>query len=86
MYRPGSSGIFNLGTGQCRTFNAVAEAVISWHGRGKITYIPFPEDLMDSYQSFTEADISGLRVEGYEADFLSIEDGVRRYLDRIGNP
>jgi ADP-L-glycero-D-manno-heptose 6-epimerase len=86
MDRPGSSGIFNLGTGQCRTFNAVAEAVISWHGRGKITYIPFPEDLMDSYQSFTEADISGLRAEGYEADFLSIEDGVRRYLDRIGNP
>lgn len=81
---PECSGIFNLGTGQSRTFNDVANAVIAWHGRGSIKYIPFPDSLIDSYQSFTEADMSGLRAAGFDADFLGIEEGVSRYLDVIG--
>jgi len=79
------SGIYNLGTGQSRAFNDVANAVISWHGRGRINYIPFPEGLKKSYQSFTEADIATLRQAGYESEFLNIEDGVQRYLDVIGS-
>ena len=75
---PECSGIFNLGTGRSRTFNDVAGAVVAWHGRGSIKYIPFPDSLIGSYQSFTQADMSGLRAAGYEADFLSIEEGVRR--------
>jgi ADP-L-glycero-D-manno-heptose 6-epimerase len=77
------SGIYNLGTGQSRTFNDVATAVIAWHGRGKIRYIPFPDHLRDSYQSFTEADMAGLRAIGYTNDFLGIEEGVQRYLQAI---
>jgi ADP-L-glycero-D-manno-heptose 6-epimerase len=77
------SGIFNLGTGVSRSFNDVANAVISWHGRGSVKYIPFPENLTDSYQSFTEADISSLREAGYSDEFLSIEDGVNRYLEKL---
>ena len=76
-------GLFNLGTGRCRTFNDVARAVIAWHGRGAIRYIPFPEDLEGSYQSYTEADMSGLRDAGYAEPFLDIEEGVKRYLDVI---
>ena len=38
----GTRGIFNLGTGQARSFNDVAKAVIAWHGRGSIRYVPFP--------------------------------------------
>lgn len=80
---PECSGIFNLGTGVSRSFNDVANAVIRWHGHGSIKYIPFPESLTDSYQSFTEADISGLRDSGYSDEFLSIEDGVHRYLEKL---
>lgn len=76
-------GIHNLGTGRASTFNAVAGAVIDWYGRGRIEYIPFPEGLRHSYQSFTEADMSGLREAGYAAQFLGIEDGVKRYLDAL---
>jgi len=76
-------GLFNLGTGRCRTFNDVARAVIDWHGHGRIEYIPFPESLEGSYQSFTEANMSGLRDAGYSAGFLDIEAGVKRYLDAI---
>jgi len=83
LERGGPSGIFNLGTGTGRSFNDVANAVIAWHGRGRIRYTPFPEELSGSYQSFTEADISGLRGAGYRGEFTDIEAGVARYLDVV---
>ena len=78
---PDRKGIFNVGTGRSQTFNEVARAVIAWHGRGEIEYIPFPEDLKEHYQSFTEADLSRLRQAGYQAPFRPVEEGVREYLD-----
>ncbi len=78
---PEVSGIFNVGTGRSQTFNEVARAVIAWHGRGEIEYIPFPEHLRGRYQSFTEADIGALRAAGYDQPFLTVEQGVSRYLD-----
>lgn len=78
---PQKSGIFNVGTGRSQTFNDVANAVVKWHGSGKIEYMPFPEHLKGAYQSFTEADISSLRKAGYQEAFLTVEDGVKRYLD-----
>jgi ADP-L-glycero-D-manno-heptose 6-epimerase len=83
MDNPGASGIFNAGTGRSQTFKEVAQAVIDWHGRGRIKYIPFPDHLKGSYQSFTEADISGLREAGYDADFLTVQQGIARYLDAL---
>lgn len=77
---PQRSGIFNLGTGVARTFNDVANAVIAWHGRGHIEYIPFPEHLKGVYQSFTQADIRNLRAAGYDKPFHTIEEGVTKYM------
>ncbi|MEW6464355.1 MAG: ADP-glyceromanno-heptose 6-epimerase [Burkholderiaceae bacterium] len=77
---PRISGIFNLGTGRAQSFNAVAQAVIDFHGRGRIDYIPFPDHLRGAYQSFTEADMSALRSVGYEGRFMPVEEGVPRYL------
>ncbi len=78
-----SSGIYNLGTGQARSFNDVARAVLKWHGRGRIQYIAFPDHLKGSYQSYTQADLTGLRAAGYDGAFIPIEEGVPRYLDAI---
>jgi ADP-L-glycero-D-manno-heptose 6-epimerase len=87
---PKQSGIFNLGTGKCQSFNAVADAVIKWHAEkgkseksahAKKEYIPFPEHLKGAYQSFTEADISLLRSAGYSDEFYNVEQGVFEYLD-----
>lgn len=69
--------IVNAGTGHARTFKAVANALMAVHGQGTIEYIPFPGDLKNRYQHFTEADISGLRAVGYAAPFTELEDGVR---------
>ena len=77
---PDQSGIFNLGTGHSQTFNDVAEAVIAYHEKGHIEYIPFPDHLKGCYQSFTEADINALRAVGYNAPFKTVEEGVTEYM------
>jgi ADP-L-glycero-D-manno-heptose 6-epimerase len=83
MLENSASGIVNVGTGASRPFNDVAKAIVSWHGEGEVEYIEFPEHLKGSYQSYTEADINSLRQMGYKNDFLSVEDGVKQYLDVI---
>jgi ADP-L-glycero-D-manno-heptose 6-epimerase len=70
--------VVNSGTGEARTFKAVAEALMQVHGPGKIEYIPFPGDLKNRYQHFTEADIAALRKAGYSAPFTALEEGVRQ--------
>jgi ADP-L-glycero-D-manno-heptose 6-epimerase len=77
---PDKRGIFNVGTGRAETFNAMAEAVLDWHKRGTIRYIPFPDHLKGAYQSYTQADISDLRAAGYEREFLTVQQGVARYM------
>lgn len=79
------SGIYNVGTGKSSSFNDVANNVIEWHGRGEIEYIDFPEHLKNSYQSFTEANISALRKAGWDNQFTSLENGIRSYLDRLND-
>jgi ADP-L-glycero-D-manno-heptose 6-epimerase len=70
--------VVNAGTGEARTFKAVAEALMQVHGQGKIEYIPFPGDLKDRYQHYTQADITGLRAAGYKTPFTALEDGVKQ--------
>ncbi len=78
---PACSGIYNLGTGRSQSFNDVANAVISYHKKGRLEYIPFPDHLKGSYQSFTEADMGALRAAGYSAEFKTVEAGVHAYLE-----
>ena len=73
-----TQAIVNAGTGQARTFKAVAEALMQVHGAGKIEYVPFPGDLKNRYQHYTQADITGLRAAGYTAGFTTLEDGVKQ--------
>jgi ADP-L-glycero-D-manno-heptose 6-epimerase len=92
---PHISGIFNLGTGQAQSFNDVAVATVNTlrQAEGKdaltleqllesgiISYIPFPDALRGKYQSYTQADIGALRGTGYGEPFLSVEQGVARYV------
>ncbi len=83
---PGVSGIYNAGTGKAQSFNDVANAVIKWHGTGKIRYIPFPGHLEGAYQSFTQADLTQLRASGCDVEFRPVEDGVPAYLDELCGP
>ena len=95
---PAVNGIFNVGTGRCQSFNDVAVSAINrcraeageealdlpaLQQQDIIRYIDFPETLKGKYQSFTEADISALRSAGYEHEFLTVEQGVSRYVGRL---
>lgn len=75
---PPRRGIFNLGSGRSASFNEVAGCVIEALGRGAIEYVPFDPALAGRYQSFTEADLSGLRGAGYDAPFTPLAEGVAR--------
>ena len=77
---PAINGIFNVGTGKAQAFKDVAEAVIEFHEQGQIEYIPFPEHLKGSYQSYTQADMTKLRAAGYDAPFKTVQEGVALYL------
>jgi ADP-L-glycero-D-manno-heptose 6-epimerase len=83
---PPVQGIFNLGTGQARSFNDIASTLIRLIGHGKIKYIPFPDDLRGKYQSFTEASVTALREAGYTEDFLSLEEGIQRAFEEWSRP
>jgi ADP-L-glycero-D-manno-heptose 6-epimerase len=87
---PDKFGIFNLGTGQARTFNDVAYTVLKWHKEyrdidANIEYTEFPEKLLEAYQSYTRADISLLRDIGYHQEFQSIEEGIEKYLNILNH-
>ena len=81
MEHPEVMGIFNIGTGKSQTFNEVAESVIKYHGKGEIEYIPFPNHLKGSYQSFTEADLTKLRAMGYDGSFNTVQEGIDEYME-----
>ena len=82
MYQnPAVSGLFNLGTGQARAFNDLANAMFNATGKPpKITYIDMPQTLQDRYQNFTQADMGKLRAAGYTKPFTNLEDGVADYV------
>ena len=77
---PVTRGIFNAGTGQARSFNAIAQTLIRHLGAGRIEYIPFPDELRGKYQSFTQAEVAGLRAAGYGKAFTALEDGIAKTL------
>lgn len=79
------SGIYNVATGKSRPFNDIASIVINYFGTGTISYIDFPEGLVDQYQSFTEADMTNLRSCGYANPSTELEDGVTSYLEYLEN-
>ncbi len=95
---PEQAGIFNVGTGAAQSFNEVAVATVNacrkhndeaalslaeMQRQGVIEYIPFPPELKGKYQSYTRADVSALRSAGYDAPFLTVEQGVMRYIENL---
>ncbi len=92
---PEKYGVFNCGTGASQTFNDVAVATVNalrtadgqtalplaeLKAAGIIEYVPFPAGLKEKYQSFTQADLAGLRGAGYSASFSDVQAGVGRYV------
>ena len=78
---PNVSGIFNVGTGQARSFRDLIGAMFAALGRPPaIEYIDMPAEIRDTYQYFTQAETGNLRQAGYNAAFTPLEAAVKRYV------
>lgn len=76
------SGLYNCGTGTARPFLDLARALFHACGKApRIEWVDTPEKYRPGYQYFTEARIEKLRGAGYTRPFVSLEDGVSRYVD-----
>ncbi|MEE1339585.1 MAG: ADP-glyceromanno-heptose 6-epimerase [Succinivibrionaceae bacterium] len=76
----GPSGVYNCGTGRAEPFSNIAKAVIDFHKRGEIEFIPFPDHLKGRYQSYTCADLTKLRSVGCDVEFKTVAEGVKEYM------
>lgn len=75
------SAIFNVGTGEARTFADLGRSVFTALGKKEsFEWIEMPDNIRPQYQYFTQADLEKLRSQaGYTHTFSSLEEGVRDY-------
>lgn len=84
METPSASGIFNVGTGQARSFRDMIAALFRALGlESKIEYVDMPAAIRGQYQYFTEAEVGNLRRAGYNTGFTALEEGVKRYVTQF---
>lgn len=75
------NGLFNLGTGQARSFYDLCKGTFDAMGlQENIEFIEMPEKLRPKYQYFTQATMKKLKNAGYNEPFFSLEDGIRDYV------
>lgn len=78
-----AAGVYNIGTGQARTWNDAARALFAALGKpAAIEYIELPDELKDQYQNYTQADLSRLRAAGFRQEFTTLEAAVTEYVQQ----
>ena len=81
--QPDANGVYNLGTGQARTFLDLTTATFRAMDRvPNLSFIDTPADLRENYQYYTQADMAKLRQAGYAEPFTTLEKGVEEYVRR----
>jgi ADP-L-glycero-D-manno-heptose 6-epimerase len=77
----GANGLFNLGSGEARTWIDLANAVFAALSRPtQIEFIDMPEVIRDKYQYFTQANIEKLKATGYHGPKFTLEQAVADYV------
>jgi ADP-L-glycero-D-manno-heptose 6-epimerase len=78
---PGTSGLFNIGSGTARSFLDLTRAIYAALDRAPdIRFVPMPDDLKGNYQYFTEARMERLRAAGFRKNPTTLEAGVASYV------
>ena len=81
MDNPDIGGLFNIGTGEARSWNDLANAIFRAVNKpAAIEYIEMPLILRDKYQYFTQADQSRLKSVGCNHICMSLEDAIEDYV------
>jgi ADP-L-glycero-D-manno-heptose 6-epimerase len=78
---PSLGGLYNVGTGQARTWNDLVTAVFVAMGKQpRIEYIDMPDSIRGQYQYFTQADMAKLQRAGYDKGATSLEEAIEEYV------
>lgn len=86
MDHPHINGIFNLGTGEAKTWNELALALFAAVSKPPhIEYIDMPEIMRPRYQYFTQAKMDKLRNAGYTKAFTPLPEAVKDYAGYLKN-
>jgi ADP-L-glycero-D-manno-heptose 6-epimerase len=83
------SGLYNLGTGQARSFKDLVLATFKAMDREpKIEFIDMPLELRGQYQYFTQANMDKLKLFSPTFEFTSLEAAVSDYVQThlMGGP
>jgi ADP-L-glycero-D-manno-heptose 6-epimerase len=80
-WQPLHNGLYNLGTGEARSFIDLVRSTFAGLSMDpNIEFIEMPIDIRDTYQYFTEANMSKLKSIGYDKAFHTLEEGVGDYV------
>lgn len=75
------AGIYNLGSGEARTWNELATSVFNAIGKEpNIEYVNMPDNLTEQYQNFTQAKMDKLFGKIGHYNFTLLEDAVSNYV------
>lgn len=86
LAHPEVHGIFNLGSGQARTFVEFIRPIFETLGCDEnIDFIEMPKALRGKYQYYTQADMSKLLAAGYDKPLTQVDEGVRLYVQNYLN-
>jgi ADP-L-glycero-D-manno-heptose 6-epimerase len=78
---PSVSGLFNVGTGNARSFRDLMLSAYAALGTSpNIEYTDMPETVRGSYQYFTQSEVDRLRGAGYNGGFTALEAAVDSYV------
>lgn len=81
MHHRKVTGLFNLGTGEARSFKDLAHGVFkAMDVPISIEFIDTPLDIRDKYQYFTQATMEKLKNAGYTHPFTKLEAGIQDYV------
>ena len=79
---PEVNGIFNIGSGQARTWKDLVGAIFAALSKdGNIKFIEMPEHLRERYQYYTQAEIEKIKSSGHHGAVWSLEDAVKDYVN-----
>jgi ADP-L-glycero-D-manno-heptose 6-epimerase len=81
--KPELSGIYNLGTGEARSFHDLVKATFKAMGKKpKIQFIDMPAELRNQYQYYTQAEMAKFKRALPKFKFMKLEDAVSDYVQK----
>lgn len=84
LEHPDKKSIFNIGTGEAKTWNDLANALFSALGmKPRIEYFDMPEVLRGKYQYFTQAELGKLKETGCGHRFFGLNEAVKDYVSYL---